>query len=792
MAGLVLPAFTAGVIVGVTADCHGVPRYAWLACASALCLATWRRVPLMLFSPGTRRRWATAGLALAGAIAGAAAVARIDAMAPHSIALYSGQAVVIQADVVRATPKQQGSRLTLARVQVADDAGLYQERSGLLELDLPSSLGQAVEGTRVQVAAELWPVPRRMNPSELDWKVSMLAKGVHASGRAVGGLVELGKARRGPLSVASQWLRSAGLQAAETLPPDEASVLRGLLLGDSSQLSPELRRSFSAAGVSHLLAASGLHLGIVYALVCAATARPGLPPWAAPALATVGGLVYAGAVGFKASIVRALLVLCVANAAALVGRVPSPLHTVCLAACVQVLWQPALLWDLGFRLSYAAFCAVVVMSRTARERRLKGTVAALATSASVCAVTWPVVAGVDGRVSLIGPVANLVAIPLASLALLGGMAGALLGAVVPAAGAVIAQGAGCALSALIACVRLAAAVPFSEVRVGAPSGLSCVAYYSALAGAFAAWEDPIRAARLVRILRRHRAVCGVVALAAVRGAAAPGGFRLTALYVGQGDAILIRSPAGACVLVDSGPPAFGESQLAPFLARQGVHHLDVAVITHEHADHAGGLRAVAGVASIGVLAVGQGMPEDEVDRLLAAATSDGRRPELLVMRRGQVLRVGDLTFEVLHPDGLEAATPNARSVVLRLAFRDFSCLLCADAGATFETWATTQTQLQADLLKVAHHGSSSASSWAFLSAVSPRWAVVSVGPNRYGHPSPEVMERLSSAGAEAYRTDVSGAVEVRTNRLTGGARLVTFGEKRSVVPMFRRLRSITK
>ncbi|MGI6146753.1 MAG: DUF4131 domain-containing protein, partial [Bacillota bacterium] len=160
-----LPAFTAGVIVGVTADCHGVPRYAWLACASALCLATWRRVPLMLFSPGTRRRWATAGLALAGAIAGAAAVARIDAMAPHSIALYSGQAVVIQADVVRATPKQQGSRLTLARVQVADDAGLYQERSGLLELDLPSSLGQAVEGTRVQVAAELWPVPRRMNPS---------------------------------------------------------------------------------------------------------------------------------------------------------------------------------------------------------------------------------------------------------------------------------------------------------------------------------------------------------------------------------------------------------------------------------------------------------------------------------------------------------------------------------------------------------------------------------------------------------------------------------------------------
>lgn len=786
--GTALPVLTAGVFTGVILECAGMPWFAWTAAGAVTFIAGWLRARSLVLSPRVRRTWWTAMLLFAGAISGTLAVARIDAMCGDTVALHAGQSIKITADVIRVTLRPEGARLTLGRIHVAG-AG---HRRGLAEIDAPAGMMPA-EGDRVELGVELWPAPRKINPLDPDWSVPMLGRGVHASGRASGAMRIVGEAERGPLLRAGHWLRSVQAHAVSVLPDEEAGVLSGLMLGDSSRLPPETGDAFAAAGVTHLLAASGLHLGVVYSIIDSALRGSRLPKWAAGGLMLASSLVYASAVGLKASIVRAFLVACLANLGILAGRAPSPLHLVCFGASAQVLAQPVLVWDMGFRLSYSAFSTVVAVPRMLARTKVRGLWSAFITSAAISLVTWPITVGIDGKVSLIGPIVNIVAIPLATAALVGGLVGALAGAVMPWAGEALVRGAGVLVSLLVAFVRSAAGLPFSEVRVAPLSPVELVIYYAGLAIAAYAASSPVRGARFTRVVKRHRWRCAAVVAAAVVVFAQPGPFRITVLSVGQADAALIRSPGGACILVDTGTARAGSGQLVPFLGRQGIRRIDLVVITHEHADHAGGLAAVAESADIGVLAVGKGMPQAEVDRLVTAATSIRGEPTVIVVRRGQTLRVRDIHMEVMNPDDSHTSDANARSVVLRLHYRGITCLMCADAGRSYEAWAVDGTQpTDVHLLKVGHHGSATSSGAQFLRHMSPLWAAISVGRNSYGHPSAATISGLAAAGATVLRTDVHGAIELTAAWLSGRPRVKSYADERTKVPLFRKLRTNAK
>lgn len=786
--GAALPAFAAGVFVGVILECAGMPQFVWTAAGAVVCFTGWLKVQALMVSPRALRAWWMAALAVAGAIAGTLAVARFDAMAANTIALHSGQAVRVEADVIRAALRPDGARLTLGRIHVAG----FGDRLGKVEVDAPAGAIPA-EGDRVELLVKLRPVPKQSNPLDPDWSVPMLARGVHASGQVDGTIEVIGRAKRDPLLRAAHWFREVQARAVAALPEEEAGVLSGLMLGDSSRLSPEISDAFTAAGVTHLLAASGLHLGVVYSIMDSALRGSKLPKWAVSLLVLLASLVYAGAVGLKASIVRALLVACIASAGVLAGRAPSPLHLVCFGASAQVLAQPVLVWDMGFRLSYSAFATVVAAPRVFGRAPARSAAGALATSTAVCLVTWPITVVVVGKVSLLGPLVNVVAIPLATLALVGGLTGSMIGAVMPWAGAAVVRGAGVLVSLLIAFVRFAAGLPFSEVTAAPLSDIEAVLYYAGLAVAAAAASHPVRRVRLARVVARHRWRCMAVVVAAVAVFVMPGPFRITVLSVGQGDATLIRSPGGASVLIDAGTAYAGAQHLAPFLARQGIRRLDLVVITHEHADHAGGLAAVAAQVSIATLAVGQGMPQREIDALLSAATTKRKAPALAILGRGQTLRVGDIRMEVMNPGIAYTADPNARSAVLRVDWRGVTCLMCADAGKSFEAWLVSATEpSDVDLLKVGHHGSATSSGLEFLRHVSPRWAAISVGRNSYGHPADAVLGRLADAGAVVLRTDVNGAVELISPWPSGKPRVIAYADRRVKTPLFRNLRTITK
>lgn len=246
------------------------------------------------------------------------------------------------------------------------------------------------------------------------------------------------------------------------------------------------------------------------------------------------------------------------------------------------------------------------------------------------------------------------------------------------------------------------------------------------------------------------------------------------LDVGQGDAILVRTPAGKNILIDGGPAGnsrgrdAGGRVILPFLRELGIRRLDQVILTHPDLDHLGGLVTVflpSGPEVGELLEPGILHPTDSYQSLLREALA---RPSLLYRqpRAGMILDWGEgVKAEVLHPAELAADT-NDSSVVVRLSYGRISFLFAGDISGEVEKRLARERgwRLRSTVLKVAHHGSKHSSSEEFLAQVRPEAAVVSCGKgNPFGHPSPEALERLRKVRAMIYRTDEMGTVTVVTD-----------------------------
>lgn len=563
--------------------------------------------------------------------------------------------------------------------------------------------------------------------------------------------------------VAGELRAGLGAAARRVLPADEAGLLPGLVVGDTTAMQPEVTSDFRRAGLGHLTAVSGANVAIVLALLLWPLRRRAVDRRWQAALG-VGGLAgFVVLAGPDPSVVRATAMGAVTLLALASGRTRVAVPALASSVCVLVLVDPSLAADGGFALSVAATAGIVLLapgwSRAWRRRGLPGPLAdALAVSAAAGLVTAPLVAGMSGLVSLVSLPANLLAAPAVAPATVLGLLAVLADPVSPDLADLLVWFAGWPTRWLVLVADRAAAVPDGAFGWPAGAGGAVVLVVLLMGGAVV----------LVRWPRTRP-----LALAAVVGAVALGwparqladgwpvpGTVLVACDVGQGDALVLPTGDGAAVLVDAGPDP---DLVDACLTRLGVDRLPLVLLSHLDADHVTGLPGALAGRTVGEVATGVLAPtEDRLGRIATEVAAAGAR--LTAVRAGEVRTVGTATVEVLAPDGEDAragADANALSVLARVTQHGVSTLLTGDLGADSEArLAARGLDLRADVLKVPHHGSGDVDP-GFLAAVGARVALVSVGAdNDYGHPAPRLLDLLAADGVVVHRTDVEGDLAV--------------------------------
>lgn len=557
----------------------------------------------------------------------------------------------------------------------------------------------------------------------------------------------------------------------------DAGVAKALLIADTEGLTPALRERYADAGLVHILSISGLHVGIIGAALLLLVEAARLPATAGRIGALAVVAVYVLAIGAPAAAVRSAALFAAVTATRLLQRPTSPWATFAIGALVPLV-QPRTVLDLGWQLSVIGYAGLIAAGRLARRvvpagwRGWRaGVTRELIAGALTTAATAPLVAWHFGRLSLVAVVSNLGAGPVVAVL----QPTLFLAMLAPgdALGRFVADAARPLLRALDAVATVAAGVPGGALTVAPTLAAVCGATLAAAAVIVAAWARHWRPWATLAI--------GGVALLAWLPPLPLGptaGLEVHLLDVGQGDAIALRTPAGGWVLVDAGRSwssgDAGRQTVIPYLRRRG-GALAMFVLTHPHADHVGGAASVVdGLRPATIRDAAFVSASADYAAALRAAARHGS--SWARVRPGERLVIDSVTFEFLAPDSAWTARlddPNEASTVLRVQFGGRSVLLTGDAERGLEEWLLShgRDRLDVDVLKVGHHGSNTSSSDAFLAAVTPRIALVSVGrDNSYGHPSPDVMRRLLDQGATVLRSDQLGTIVLRTDGLRWEAR----------------------
>lgn len=638
-------------------------------------------------------------------------------------------------------------------------------------------------GDTVEVIATLAAPQRLWNASSGDPRPGEAHRGVIFTGGALD--VRVIRRAKGVLSLVDRARAQVRRRIDLTFAPDLGAMARALVLGESD-LNPDDDLSFRASGLSHLLAVSGMHLILVLAL-----AVRGLEELLARIEAIAGRLdvgrvaagsgiavawLYAEFAGAGGSTLRAAWMATASLAVRALGKKTDGARAFGVSLSAMALLDPLVAFDLSFALSAGATAGLLTFARPLGAMleprvpvKLRPLSQAVSTTLAASLPCIPMLARFAPTVPLGGVIANVLAVPVGESAALP------LCLVHAALWWWPAAERGCALVAsgalvLVRGIARVAALPTFSTHVPQPTPWQFVALGVGLG-----------AAALGGRYRRFFTCASGAAVIALeihaRAAGAPRGLlRATFLDVGQGDAAIIDLPDGEALVVDGGglvgsPIDVGLRVLAPELRLRRRHELLAVVLSHPHPDHFSGLATGLSDTRIGAFwDTGEGQREG-VGGAYATLVSSMAAEGVAIMGPDRLCgtrRIGGVSIDVLAPcpDFSSDRGPNDNSFVLRITFGQRSLLLVGDAEAEEEgiLLRSVGERLRADVLKVGHHGSRTSSSAAFLAAVAPKEAIISVGRrNRFGHPHPSTLRALSASAVRTWRTDIAGAVTVTTD-----------------------------
>jgi len=523
----------------------------------------------------------------------------------------------------------------------------------------------------------------------------------------------------------------------------EVALVEALALGRGERLTDDVRAGYKRGGTYHLLVFSGLQIAFAAALIALALRwlhAPRAGDWSLLVFSIAAPLF----IGPTASVSRASIGIGLYAVSRILHR-PTTLENLwCVAALLRLIIAPHDLVEPAFHLTYAGAGALLFAGKALATGRARW----LAYAASAELSITPLTLFHFHQYALGGSLMTMLLTPIVFAMLLTSVAVCAF----PCAALLDVIG---ALHHLCTFVNGVAAPMWGFFA--APPLIAIVSGYALAMISIAFLRGRLRAMAIFASMF----IPLVAALIAGRqDVTTP---RLTMLDVGQGDSILLRSPKHV-VLVDAGgrlgDERFGETELLPMLADRGVRRIDVAVLTHVHPDHCGGLPAVLENLDVGSLWVSpRRFRGDCAQRVLEACSR--RAIPIHLVHDGDVRTVGSLSMQAFVADRTFKHSPeNNSSVALRVRAGRWTALLTGDVERDAEAMLA-EREIGADVLKIGHHGSRTSSTPALLDAVHPRIALISCGlHNTFGHPHPSVVESLRSRGIHSWRTDRNGAIDV--------------------------------
>jgi competence protein ComEC len=722
---------------------------------------------------------------------------------PHHISkIPDRKRVMLRGTIYRPVERKEGKTVFYITAEGISHGNTITPSIGRVRITMRDPVVPLRYGYQVRLNTKIYHPHNFHNPGSFDYEGYLRRKGVLVTGYVRDGdSIEIVSTERGNFLLRRFDRWREGIEHfldANTSPPGRG-MLKALLIGERGEIPPEIREDFIAAGAVHILAISGLHLGIIVTLIFFAIKgilklservllRYDIRKIAA--LATFPPLLaYILITGFPISTIRAGIMASCFLGAILINRQRNTLNTLAFAAFIILLASPTSLWDPSFQLSFSSVLGIIIITphlyrflfpqdpltllTPKRGEKFKRAISlSFIASFAAIVVTSPIVDFHFHRCSTMGLVSNAIIIPIVGLGVLPlGLLSLPLIPIFPSGGALLVQAAAALAQWGIRAMELIASLPFAARYLPGPTMLEMILIYAFIASILWIKWPGIKKLALALIL-----VLAVLDLSywGLRGYAT-NELKATFLDVGQGDCALVEFPRGKRMLIDGGGLYgdfdVGENVVAPFLWKRRILEVDYLVVSHPEPDHYKGLLFIAqhfdprefwhnGLTS----------PASTYKELLKVIKKKGIR--MVKVEDGFARSIRGVTVEALHP--AEGWPPggerkrgwtNNNSLVLRITFGGHTFLFTGDIEKEAETkLLRDDKKLRAHVLKVPHHGSKTSSTYYFVREVSPQYAIFPLGyKNIYHFPNRRVVGRYEELGCQILRTDLDGAITVTSD-----------------------------
>lgn len=620
------------------------------------------------------------------------------------------------------------------------------------------------EGDTVLFFATIIPISEKRNPYQFNYQNYLLSRGIEVQIR-MDSLIE---SSQNTNKLSWSWWRSRALTIVDhNFDEQTAGIAKALLLGYKQDLEGESKQAFARAGLSHIMAVSGLHVGFIVAPFWF------LIPffWNKKYGRKIGFIaliltlwLYAGLTGYSASVLRASITVIFLTWGKLFYKLPNSINLTASAAILLLILDPTQLFDVGFQLSFSAVMIILlilpVIQKTLpywlRIRWYATPIMVIIVSVVVQFGLFPLQVFYFGEVSLISPLANALFVPLLGLLVPLGLVGLIFGGISPAIGLFLSYPVLAFLKGMDLFVITSSQLQWAWMEASIPSIL-IFPFWMAMIFFISSWRVPkLKWKLLVLTLFLGSSILVEIVFSKLT----PGELRVTIFDVGQGDAALIQTPNDKTILIDAGTWSptnnSGKSILLPNFKEAGINRLDAVILSHPHADHIGGILDLIEGIPIEVI-YNSGYEYESRLYKKYRALAESKSISVVSVKAGDVLDIDPaVLFLVLGPESMNFNNdPNQHSVVLNIIYGESRFLFTGDAGEAQEERLLENygALLDVDLLKVGHHGSKTSSGIPFLSLVKPELSVVSLAErNRFKHPHSEAVQNIQQTGTKLYFT----------------------------------------